>query len=101
MPAEKQDPIGGLEASRVKFVGMAADSLAKLPEIDDEMSFIVTAVCTGRGRERMKDGELRATARMEVRALVPQGGPVRPDAGPTLFSVPEDDEDGEADPDGD
>lgn len=94
MPADtEQEPIEGLEATRVKFVGMAADSLDDLPEIDDEMTFMVRARCTGRGKERMKDGELRATARMEVLTLEPQGGPVTPSAGPNLFSVEGDGDD--------
>lgn len=100
-PDTKQDALEGMEATRVKFVGMAADSLEQLPELDDVMVFTVTAVCTGRGRERMKDGERRATARMDVQSLVPQGPPKKPDsapAPPALFRVPNgDNEDGDTD----
>lgn len=92
---DQQESLSGLQATRVKFVGMAADGLESLPELDDEMTFLVTAVCTARGEERMKDGERRPTARMDVKVLVPQGGPVKPAAAAHLFSV----DDGDAGPD--
>lgn len=87
MPEQQQDSIEGLEACRVKFVGMSMDSLEDPPEIDDEMTFVVRTRCVGSGRQRMKDGELRHTRSMEVLTLEPQGGPVKPAATPNLFSV--------------
>ncbi|MGH3495067.1 MAG: hypothetical protein ACRDQ1_17785 [Sciscionella sp.] len=91
MPADQQEPIEGMESARVKFAGMSLDELGNPPEIDDVMEFYVKAVCTGRGVQRMRDGELRRTARMEVLALQPQGKPVKPQAEPNLYSVDEDD----------
>lgn len=94
MPADtEQEPIEGLEACRVKFAGMSLNELGNPPDIDDRMTFVVETVCTGRGVERMKDGELRRTARMEVLTLEPQGGPVKPSAAPNLFSVEDDGDD--------
>ncbi|MGH7687650.1 MAG: hypothetical protein ACREN2_12660 [Candidatus Dormibacteria bacterium] len=88
MPADKeQEPIEGLEACRVKFVGMSMDSLENPPEIDDEMTFLVHTRCVGSGRQRMKDGELRLTRSMEVLTLEAQDAPSKPSAGPNLFSV--------------
>lgn len=87
MPDHQQEPIEGLESARVKFAGMSLDELGNPPEIDDRMTFLVEAVCTGRGVQRMKDGEMRRTATMEVLTLEPQGGPVKPTPAPSLFSV--------------
>lgn len=87
MPEQQQEPIGGLEACRVKFVDVALDAIDDPPEIDDQMDFAVTAVCVGRARERMKDGELRHTAKMRVVSLEATSGVVKPAAGPNLFSV--------------
>lgn len=93
MTPEQQQPLEGMEAVSVRFVGMAADSLDQLPELEEVMTFLVRAVCTGRGLELRKDGEKRRTARMEVIKLEPQGAPVKPDpkpATPPLFAVPGD-----------
>lgn len=90
----EQEPIEGLDACRVKFVGMSMDSLDDPPEIDDEMTFIVRTRCVGAGRKRMKDGELRRTRDMEVLTLEPQGGPSKPSAGPNLFGIDGDAQDG-------
>lgn len=88
---QEQEPI---EAIRVRFVGMSADALEEeAPEIDEIMTFLVTAVCTGRGKERMKAGEMRLTARMNVLTLEAQGPPAKPSAGPNLFSVDDDGDD--------
>lgn len=92
MPAEQQEPIEGLDACRVKFVDMTMDKLDEPPDIDDHMEFTVAAVCVGRTRERMKDGELRHTAKMRVVSLEPNGGPRPPNAGPNLFALGDDDE---------
>ena len=94
--AEQQEALDGLDATRIKivFTNMTSDSLETLPEIHDRQTFTVTCVCTGRGLELMKDGELRRTARMEVVGLEPQGDPVKPSAAPNLFSV---DDDGDGD----
>lgn len=93
MPDQQQDPIEGMEAARVKFVGMSLDELGNAPEIDDRMRFSVDAICTGRGVQRMKDGELRRTATMEVLTLEAEGDPIKPATSPSLWSV----EDGDGD----
>lgn len=87
MPAQQQEPIEGMDACRVKFVDMSMDKLEAAPAIDDQMEFVVSAVCVGRTRERMKDGELRDTAKMRVLTLEPTSGPTTPDGGPALFDV--------------
>lgn len=91
---EQQSPLEGLEAARIKFSGMAIDEIGNPPQIDDTMTFIVEAVCTGRGVQRMKDGELRRTATMQVLDLEVKSGPTRPNGEPTLFN-PDDDNDDE------
>lgn len=102
MPDQQQEPIEGMEACRVKFVGMSMDSIEEPPDIDDEMTFLVTTRCVGSGRQRMKDGELRLTRSMEVLTLEPQGAPSKPKAEPNLFTVArDDDEDPDDDGDGD
>jgi hypothetical protein len=92
MPEQQQEPIEGLEACRVKFVDVALDAIDDPPGIDDEMTFAVTAVCVARTRERMKDGELRNTAKMRVTSLEATSGAVKPTGGPNLFSVDDDDD---------
>lgn len=84
---EQQEPLAGLEAARIKFTGMSLDEMGTPPQIDDRMTFLVEAVCTGRGVQRMKDGELRRTATMEVLDLAAQTGPTKPEGAPNLFSV--------------
>lgn len=94
MPAEtEQEPLAGLEACRVKFTGMAIDEITTPPELDDVMEFTVRAVCYREpAKERLRTGELRVTAGMRVESVEVARGPVKPSAGPNLFSV-EDDED--------
>lgn len=63
-PAEQTEAI---PAVRVKFNGMATDELVQGPELDDIMTFTVTAKCTeAGGRKRLKSGELRAVVAMDV-----------------------------------
>lgn len=96
---EQQSPLPSLDAARIKFSGMAIDEIGNPPEIDDEMTFVVTAVCTGRGVQRMKDGELRRTATMQVLDLDVKEGPTRPTGEPSLFSDGDGDDDSEDDSD--
>lgn len=90
-----------IEAVRVKFVDMAMDSLDEAPEIDDEMTFEVKAVCVGSGTKRMKDGELRRVVDMRVVALKPTSGPITPTGEPDLFAVADGDADGDDEDQGD
>jgi hypothetical protein len=89
MPEQQQEPIEGLDTARVRFVDMSLDELGNPPEIDDEMQFTVNAVCVARSQERMKDGELRRTAKMRVLSLSPNGPATKSSSGPNLFSVDE------------
>lgn len=91
--SEQQEPLEGLEAARIKFTGMSLDEVTAPPQIDDRQTFLVEAVCTGRGVQRMKDGELRRTATMTVIDLAAQGGPTKPSGAPDLFSVKDDEDD--------
>lgn len=92
----EQDSLDGMEATRIKisFTNMTSDSLETLPELEDVMYFLVKAECSARGVEKMKDGERRRTARMEVLELVQQGAPIKPDDGPSLFSIGDKGDDG-------
>lgn len=92
---EQQESLEGLEACRVKFVDVSLDEIADPPDIDDQMHFAVDAICVGRTTERMKDGEVRRTAKMRVTAVEPQGGPVKPASPPGLFSVDGSDDEGD------
>lgn len=66
-----QEPLDGTEYLKVKFVGMAFDSLDKDIKIGDEMSFLVRARCTGTAIEASKtDGSLRHIAKMDVQSVV-------------------------------
>jgi len=87
-----------IEASRVKFAGMSSDSLADPPKLDEARTYTVEATCTAITRERMKDGEMRLVAKMQVDELWEGAGP-KPaaESEPGLFDETDDgswDEDG-------
>ncbi|CAM2953717.1 hypothetical protein [Skermania piniformis] len=86
-----QQPL--IEAARLRFNGMSRDSLEDPPDLDEEVVFTVRARCKKQERERMKDGEIRLVAIMEV-VDVHVGGtmPDRDDEGPTLFDDEPDDD---------
>lgn len=94
-----QEPIQGLEATRIKitFRNMTSDALEELPALGDIQVYTVTATCTSWGIEEMADGEKRRFARMKVTDLIAQGPPSKPDAGPALFSVDDRDDDDQDD----
>jgi len=73
-----------VESAHVKFTGMSLNALETPPEIDDRMTFLVTAVCTGSGLERRKDGELRKTMKMEVLGVQVHGEIEKPERDPEL-----------------
>lgn len=54
-----------IPACRVKFNGMAWDSLDEVPALKDEMVFVVKARIIGHGTQLMKDGEIREFATAE------------------------------------
>jgi hypothetical protein len=64
-----------IEASRVKFAGMSSDSLEDPPKLDEARTYTVEATCTAITRERMKDGEMRLVAKMQVDELWEGSGP--------------------------
>jgi len=80
-----------IEASRVKFAGMSSDSLEDPPKLDEARVYTVEATCTAITRERMKDGEMRLVAKMQVDELWEGTGP-KPaaEAEPGLFDESDD-----------
>lgn len=73
-----------IDAAHVKFTGMSLDALATPPEIDDRMTFTVSATCVGREIVRRKDGELRTIMKMEVTDVEPTSEPEKPERDPAL-----------------
>lgn len=73
-----------VESAHVKFIGMSMNALEAPPEIDDRMTFTVTARCIGSGLERRKDGELRKTMKMDVEDVVVTGEIQKPERDPEL-----------------
>lgn len=73
-----------IEAAHVKFTGMSLDALETPPEIDDRMTFTVSATCVGREVVRRKDGELRTIMKMEVTDVEPTSAPEKPERDPAL-----------------
>lgn len=69
-PGEGQDPLDGTDYVKVKFVGMAYDSLSDRPDIGDELVFTVRARCRGNGTEEMKSGAIREVAKFEVQSVL-------------------------------
>lgn len=71
-----QEPLDGTEFAKVKFVGMAFDSLRAEDardevKIGDELTFIVRARCVGTGDEANKrDGSIRHIVKMDVQSVI-------------------------------
>lgn len=82
-----------IEAAHVKFTGMSLDALDTPPDIDDRMTFTVSATCVGREVVRRKDGELRTIMKMEVTEVEPTSKPEKPERDPELPFTPSEDED--------
>lgn len=71
LSGDEDDPFEGMEnTTKVKFVGMAMDSLEDDMRIGTEYAFIVRARCVGVGDEAMTDGHVRHTAKMKVESVV-------------------------------
>lgn len=62
------------DGGRITFRGMAMDQ-DDLPGLDDRRTFSVTATCVAVERQRMKDGEVRLVAKMEVEKVWEGQGP--------------------------
>lgn len=61
-----QEQFDGMDFTKVRFVGMAYDSLDHDFKIGDEATFTVRARCTGVGDEAMRDGHVRHIVKMDV-----------------------------------
>lgn len=61
---DEQIPL--VPACKVKFVGMAWDSLDTVPALRDELQFVVKGVVVGHGQEVLANGEIRETAKVKV-----------------------------------
>lgn len=58
-----------IPACKVKFVGMAWDSLDAVPALKEEMTFEVTGRVIGHGTIVLKSGETRETATIDVTSV--------------------------------
>jgi hypothetical protein len=69
-----QETIPGTDSTKVKFVGMAFDSLDKEdePKIGEERKFYVVARCVGHSDEASRqDGSIRHSVKMQVFSVQP------------------------------
>lgn len=70
-----QPAFDGLEdVTKVKFTGMAFDSVDGGIKLGDEVVFLVRARCTAETKEVMKTGSTRDVRRMEVTSVVVHNG---------------------------
>ena len=70
-----QTAFDGMEnVTKVKFTGMAFDSIEDSIKLGDEVVFLVRARCTAETRETMKDGHIRDVRRMDVTSVVIHNG---------------------------
>lgn len=68
--AGTQDVLEDTDYLKVRFVGMAFDSLEKDIRIGDEKTFLVRARCIGTAEEASKqDGSIRHIAKMDVQSV--------------------------------
>lgn len=80
----EQEPL--IEAARIRFKGMSKDGLEDPPALDVERTYIVKAICAEHQHKRMKDGEVRLVATMEVLDIWERGKqPIVDEAQPMLF----------------
>lgn len=66
-----QESLPGTDHARVKFVGMGWEAL-EVPELREEVEFVVKARCIGHGEEVLKD-TIRKTAKMQVMSVKRKG----------------------------
>lgn len=66
-----QPAFDGMEdVTKIKFVGLAFDSIEDRIQLGDEVSFLVRARCTAETKEVLKDGLLRNVRKMDVQSVV-------------------------------
>lgn len=66
-----QEELDGTDYLKVKFVGMAMDSLDREIELGDEFTFLVKARCVGEGKDLAKtDGHTRRFVKMDVNSVI-------------------------------
>lgn len=66
-----QEELDGTDYLKVRFVGMAMDSLEDEIALGDELTFIVRARCVGEGTDLAKtDGHRRRFVKMDVSSVV-------------------------------
>lgn len=69
-----------MPACKMRFQGMAWDSLDEVPPLKAELTFLVTARVVGHETKVNKDGELRELAKgdvVSVKLVNPDGSPIR------------------------
>lgn len=65
----QQDPFENTDYSKLKFMGVQQDVLETNLKIGDEVSAIVKGVIVGDSHDRMKDGHIRYTLKVDVSSV--------------------------------
>lgn len=68
-----QDHLPGTDHAKVKFVGMAWDTL-DVPGLKEEIAVVVRGIVVGRGEEVMANGDVRDVVKVKVTSVVPGDG---------------------------
>lgn len=68
-----QNRFQGMDYSKVTFVGVQYDTLAKDFEIGQDVQFLVTGRVKAIGDEAMNDGHIRHGVKVKVSSVVPAG----------------------------
>lgn len=67
----EQEAFEGMnDVTKVRFTGMAFDSIDNVIKLGDELMFLVVARCTAETKETLKDGLTRNIRRMDVSSVV-------------------------------
>ena len=69
----EQEHLPGTDHVRVKFVGMAWDTLVAAA-LKDEVEFHVRGMVVGHGEEVMADGDIREVSKVKVLSVTPVEG---------------------------
>lgn len=88
----QQTPLEGFDVARLRITGISKDEITNPPELGDRMELRVLVECVERS-VKMRAGELRPTATMEMIAMEIVAGPSAPTGEPnmqgSLFDDPE------------
>lgn len=94
----QQEPLEGFDVARLRITGVS-DEIMDPPDIGYRMKLLIDVECTGHELKKMKDGELRKTALIELLGMEIVSGPTAPTGepnlepdGPNLFDDPPEDE---------